>query len=74
MKIESTNASLMGGVLSVVLCETQYDGLKAYIKAVISYSNEKDDAIFVAEHGTKFPVHIAKQLIEEVGSPAEIEY
>lgn len=60
--------------VGVVLCETQYDGLKAYIKGLVTYSDEKTDAIHVAEYGSKFPVEIAKQLIEEVGSPTEIEY
>ena len=60
--------------VGIVLCETQYDGLKAYIKGIISPSSEESDAIHIAEYGSKFPAHIAKQLISEVGSPTEIEY
>ena len=60
--------------VGVVICKTQYDGLKAYIKGITNPSTENNDAIHVAEYGSKFPLEIAKQLIEEVGSPTEIEY
>ena len=60
--------------VGVVLCKTQYNGLKAYIKGLINPTDEKSDAIHVAQYGSRFPLEIAKQLIEEVGSPAEIEY
>jgi len=52
--------------IGIVLCESKYDGKKAYIKSVDG--NDMDsDLKSIMDYGAKFPVEEAESVIKKIG-------
>jgi len=58
----------------IVLCETEYDGKKAYIKNIYNPSGIESDAIEIAQYGARFPLKEAESIIKNEGGPVDIKY